>query len=350
MEYSRLAKGHFTSTGNAQAIVLPFVPDAVELYNFTAATTPAQFGVPHAYWDDDMGQGAAQFEVFDVTPALITGTTLTTGISTFSAGVPQYGSAKQIASITKANPAVVTTAAAHGYATGDVVIFQGLFQSATTGMPQLCGMPFVITVTGATTFTIPWNTNQSNYTALAASPAGAVVRKVLFPYLYFPGVSFISAITLGASTTISTTANHNMVVGQEVAFRIPTQWGTSELSSPDLYSNPLYGYVTSVASATQVVVNINTTSGYSAFNSNPSVAQVQAGLSFPQMVAVGDSNLGPVSNAFLPVTINSATIGGAFQNNTRQGFIIAAGAAGAASLVGAASDVIYWRALLHDFG
>jgi len=47
-EYSRMAKGKFTSTGNAQLVVLPFVPDFVEIINYTAAATPANHGVPFA--------------------------------------------------------------------------------------------------------------------------------------------------------------------------------------------------------------------------------------------------------------------------------------------------------------
>src|SRR5690606_38044134 len=109
--------------------------------------------------------------------------------------------------------------------------FTGLFQSSTTGMPQICGMPFVVTVSDATTFTIPWDTNQSNYTALSGNPTGAFVKKVLNPYLYVPGVSFISALSVGATTTVTTTTPHNLVVGQEVAFRIPQSYGTVQLNS-----------------------------------------------------------------------------------------------------------------------
>jgi hypothetical protein len=50
-------------------------------------------------------------------------------------------------------------------------------------------------------------------------------------------------------------------------------------------------------------------------------------------------------------TINGPAIQGAFVNNTSQGFVIGAGTAqgdASAVLIGAASDVIYWRAFLHD--
>ncbi|HEX5553448.1 MAG TPA: hypothetical protein VFX43_09390 [Chitinophagaceae bacterium] len=347
MEYSKLASGKVTGvTGGIIPVNLPFIPNVVELNNFTASTTPASGGVVRTYWTSDMAQASAIQYVFNATPVLTTQTTTTGGISTFSAGAPLLGSTQQIVSITKANPAVVTVTS-HGYSTGDVVIMTGLFQSTTTGMPQIASMPFVITVTGTDTFTIPWNTNQSNYTALSGSPTGALVRKVLYPYLYFPGVKVISAITTGSTTTIDTTSNHNLVVGNEVAFSISSPWGTTQLSGTSSsianYGQELTGYVTAVNSATEVVVGIDTSSGYTAFNSNPTVAQAIAGLTPPQMRTIGDNNTGSATNAYLPTTINGPSIGGAFQNNTRQGFIIGNTSSGTTS------DVILWTAYAMDY-
>lgn len=369
-EYSRMAKGSFTSTGAAKVINLPFQPDSIEMWNFSAAGTPAQNGVPYAYWDASMGQGTATAQYFNATPVLSTGNITANGFSTFSAGqLLQYGTTLTVSSITKASPAVVTTSSNHGYASGDVVIFEGLFETSTTGMPQINGIPFTVTVTGATTFTIPWNTNQSNYTAISGAATGTPrVKKVLYPDIYFPGTSVISAITLGTTTTIDTAKAHNFVVGQEVAFRIPSQWGTVELNSlPNTLvpGSPVYGYVIAVTDYNTVIVNIDS-SAYTAFASNPTVASVP-GLSYPQIVAVGDVNTGGVQISSgsalypppysLPIsttrvnTINGPAIQGAFVNNTSQGFIIGSGAlTGLAStvLVGANGNTIYWRAYLCD--
>ena len=365
-EYSRLAQGSFTSTAAAKAIYLPFQPSMVEVWNYSAAGTPAQNGVPYGMWQSDMGQGYAVINAFNATPVLTTDIITSGGISTFDAGLSlQFGATQQISGITKAAAGVVTTASAHGYSTGDVVLFQGLYQSSTTGMPQICGIPFVITVTGTTTFTIPWNTNQSNYTALSASPSGAYVKKILYPFLYAPGKSVITAITTGTTTTITTTSPHNLVVGSEVGFHIPRVWGTAELDENNntlIPSSPVYGYVTSVTSSTVVVVNIDST-GYTAYTSNQTVAATQAGLSFPQMIAVGDVNTGGTAissgSALYPSpsvnsvsTINGPAISGAFVNNTRQGFIIGAGVGAtltSAALIGANGNVIYWRASLPDY-
>lgn len=367
-EYSRLAKGSFTSTGAAKAVYLPFQPDTIKMWNYSSFATPAQHGVPFAYWDSAMGQGFAIENVFNATPVLTTDYVTSNGFSTFSAGLAlQYGPTKQIIGITAANPAVVNVTA-HGYKVGDTVVLYGLKQSATTGMQQIAGMWFTISAVGdADHFTIKWNASGSNYTALSGSPTGATVKKVLYPDLYLPGENVVSAITTGTTTTITTTTYHNYVVGQEIAFRIPSVWGTIELNSlPNnaLPGQPIYGYVTSITDNWTFVCSINST-GYTSFNVNQPFASYP-GENFPQVVAVGDVNTGgavitstsplypspsfPTSSGGVS-TINGPAINGAFVNNTRQGFIIGAGVGvgdSSSVLVGANGNVIYWEATFHD--
>jgi len=397
-EYSKLARGSFitAATPVTQVVNLPFQPTRVELRNITAYSTPSQFAVSEAWWDIAMAQGTADIQYISAGSApwnVGVDYVGTAGISTFgllgsvNAGLTlQYGAQLQIASISKANPAVVTTASAHGLSTGQVVILEGLYQSPpTTGMPQIASLPFVITVTSPTTFTIPWNTNQSNYTALSASPTGAFVRQVLFPWNYLPGVNdiafllFSGAATAGSvfpttpanvpagQTYVATTSNHNYVVGQEVAFRIPPVWGTIQLNSlPNALvpGSPIYGYVVAVLSNTQFVVNINSAS-YTAFNSNPTVAQA-VGLTPAQVVAAGDINSGgfpytggalypapqfPTFSGGMP-TVNGPAIQGAFVNNTAQGFTVGLGVgtvqASAALLT--PSSTYVWTAMFFDIG
>lgn len=371
-EYSRIARGKFTSTGGAQIVNLPFQPDRVRFINYTTANSAvASQNVVAAEWDAYMGQGFAVQQGYNATPTLQYDTVTSNGISTFSAGqLLQFGPTLTVTDITKASPASVTTSAPHGLTSGDVVILEGLFQTTTTGMPQINGIPFTVTVTSTTAFTIPWNTNQSNYTVISGAATGTPrVKKVLYPYLYFPGTSFISNITTGTTTTIDTTDAHNFRVGQEVAFRIPQQWGTVQLNSlPNTLTpgSPVYGYVIAVTDYNTVVVNIDS-SAYTAFNSNQTVASVP-GLSYPQIVAVGDVNTGgePISSGSVlypppiiePIgtsqfgTINGPAIRGAFVNNTSQGFIIGVGAGTVLTtsvLVGAAGNVIIWEAFLHDY-
>ncbi len=380
-EYSRMARGSFTSTGAAQVINLPFQPDYVEFFNYTLANTAATSqNVISGKWQYPMAQGSAVIQGYNATPTLIFDTVTANGISTFSAGqMLQFGPTLTVTDITKASPASVTTSAPHNLKSGDVVILEGLFETAATGMPQINGIPFTVTVTAPTTFTIPWNTNQSNYTVISGAATGTPrAKKVLYPYLYFPGTSFITLITAPNGTTIptgtvqiDTTDAHNLVPGQEVAFRIPSPWGSVEFNSlPNTLTpgSPVYGYVDSVIDYNSVIVRVNNSATFTAFTSNPTVASVP-GLSYPQIVAVGDVNTGGVQISsgsalypppyFVPIgttrfnTINGPAIQGAFVNNTSQGFIIGAGAGTVlttSELVGAEGNIIYWRALYHDLG
>lgn len=362
-EYSRMVKGSTTvlAAGGTAPIKVPFVPDYVEFINYTAQDTPTATWIVKGWWDANMGQGAATYDFFDTGPVYSTNSISAAGVTTFEAGqMLQYGARQQIVGITKASAGVVTVTG-HGYVSGDVVILYGLNQSSTTGMQQIAGIPFTITVIDANSFSIPWNTNQSNFTALSGSPSGAYVKKVLYPNLYAPGVSIISAITTGTTTTIDTTAAHNLVVGQQVAFRIPSIYGTIELNSlPNVTipGSPIYGYVVAVTDYNTVVVNITST-GYTAFNSNQAFLSYP-GQQFAQMVAVGDINTGGVQisagSALYPppytmpigtTTVNSLggpAIQGAYFNNTYAGFMLGTGLA----VAGQSGQTIYWRAYLHD--
>lgn len=385
-EYSRLAKGNYVVTGgvlgvsapNVKIINLPFKPDFVELINYTQAATPAAHGIPFAWWDASVPPLTFSGVNYDTIVDVYSSTTARNtdmvkvggGISVFYAGLSQqYGPGIQIVSIAKSTtPTIITLAAGHGYAVGDTIIMRGLFQSATTGMPQINGIPFTITAVTATTVSINWDSSGSNYTALTGSPASAFIFKVLYPFLYLPEDNFISAITLGNTTTIVTTMYHNFEVGQEVAFRIPNAWGTTQLNSlPNLVipGSPVYGYVISITDNWTFVVNINS-SAYTAYTDNISVANVP-GLTFPQVLSAGDVNTGgnlitagsplypppsfPTSTNRIP-TINGPAIRGAFVNNTSMGFIVgnAASRTDTASWVGGSvGDVIEWRAYLHDY-
>lgn len=382
-EYSRVAKGHFTSTGSAQVINLPFQPDAVQFWNYTAANTAATSqNIISAYWDASMGQGFAVIEGYNATPALIYDVVSTNGINTFSAGtLLQYGAlqghnqgAITDFSITAASPAVVTTIGNHGLQSGNVIVFENLFQSSTTGMQQMAGVPLTVTVTSATQFSVNWNASGSNYmafnTATATNNVGTY-KQVLYPYLYAPNQAVITAINTSTSV-VTTAAAHNFVVGQEVAFRIPPAWGSFQLNSlPDntIPGSPIYWYVTAVTQNTftlglnnfgQTLAAANIT----AFTSNVSFAGART---LPQVISAGDVNTGGVQysgSALYPAplvysgagtgqvsTINGPAIQGSFINNTSQGFIIGAGAGRVLTtgvLVGANTNVIYWRAYQSD--
>lgn len=377
-EYSRIARGNFTAAGTAMAaasgyVNIPFRPDFVELWNYTNINTaPAASKVTRAWWDSGLivsNKNPTMVELYSSGSVTTFDTITAGGISTFYAGLAlQYGALLGVTAITKATQAVVTTASAHGYNIGDTVILQNVAIGTSNDMILLNDVPFTIVAVGSTTqFTINWNTSTSNYTALTAQTVPTVM-KVLYPFLYLPQDNVISGITLGATTIVTTTMYHNFEPGQEVAFRIPAQWGTTQLNSlPNniIPGSPIYGYVISVTDNWTFVVNINSTS-YTAFNTNPATPNI-VGLTYPQVLSVGDVNTGGVSintfqNALYPSplfpnpnnrvpTINGPAIKGAFVNNTEQGFYIGTGTAttNTSATLMTTGDIIYWQAYLFDF-
>jgi hypothetical protein len=103
------------------------------------------------------------------------------------------------------------------------------------------------------------------------------------PQYYEPSRFVISALTLGIVTNITTSVPHNYVVGQQIRVLIPPFYGTYQISGQQ-------GYVISVPSSTQVIVDINS-SGANAFVSSPSYGPTQ-----PQIVAIGDVNSGVINS------------------------------------------------------
>lgn len=369
-EYSRLASGQVTSTGGATVVALPFIPNFIEISNSTRAA--AASGVTRAWWETDMGQGAAFVVTTAAGPA--DGTSFIsaatgTGFTTIQAGLSlQYGPLTKLGASggiakTNATTLTVTTTAAHGLIPGNWVIFQNLYQTSTTGMQQLAGIPFeVLTVGSSTTFTVGWVGNAANLTAITTGGlnTNASFKKILYPVLYAPGVAFPWTITVSAGVgTVNTTAPHNFQIGQEIAFRIPSIYGANELNElPNLLipASPQYFYVATVPSATSFT--FNSAPAITAFSvANPAFLSFP-GLGFAQVVATGDVNSGgfPYAGAALypsptvyngfslntMTTINGPAIQGAYINATFQGFVIGSGVAGTAS------DTIYWRAYMHD--
>jgi hypothetical protein len=100
------------------------------------------------------------------------------------------------------------------------------------------------------------------------------------PQYYLPSVFDISALALGSSTMVTTSVNHNYVVGQLVRLLIPQSFGSFQL-------NEQTGYVTSIPAANQIVVNINSTQA-NAFKIGVTTTPAQ-------IVPVGDINTGVVN-------------------------------------------------------
>ena len=117
---------------------------------------------------------------------------------------------------------------------------------------------------------------------LIVGPIAPESNPPINPQYYQPSVFNISAISLGPTTTVTTTVNHNYVVGQLVRLLISQLYGAFQL-------NEQSAYVISIPAANQVVLNLDST------KSNVFVANPSSGSTQPQIVAVGDVNTGQIN-------------------------------------------------------
>lgn len=118
------------------------------------------------------------------------------------------------------------------------------------------------------------------------------------PQYYQPQFFFISNISLGQTTTVTTTVNHDYVIGQECRLLIPQGSGCRQL-------NEITGFVTTIPAANQVTLNINSSMNVDPFT--PSTFTIK-----PQIVAMGDVNTGAINASGRSPT--STIIPGSFIN------------------------------------
>lgn len=335
-EYSKIAEGTLTvvTGGVAQFLNLPFVPHSIEMWNKTkwGNVTGAQIQEAIGFSEDPAGTAYLESTVNASSPVQVGTSKLSSGgFSFLQAGQPLYGPVKAMAStfVTQASAANVTVTS-HGYAVGDVVLIYG-----TTAMLQIAGIAYTVqTVVDANNFTI--DVNSSGF---ASAATAGFVKKVLYPDLYLPGNRYITAITSsGVNTVVTTSVNHNMVVGQEVTFTIPPQWGMTQLDQAALAAlNPqIKIYVISVTANT-LTCNIDS-SAFTAF-AYPTSAVAALGMTFPQVTPIGDQNSGGLAPGGV---LTNLYIPGAFATNTRQGVLIGA------SILANTSDVWEYRVVYPD--
>lgn len=119
------------------------------------------------------------------------------------------------------------------------------------------------------------------------------------PQYFQPRIFEISAMTIGSTTTVTTSKNHNYVVGQLCRLIIGQTWGTSQL-------NEELGYVISIPAANQITLNIN--------SQNANAFKTGIGTN-PQIVPVGDVNTGLISTTGIQLPNGVVPyIPGSFQN------------------------------------
>ena len=117
-------------------------------------------------------------------------------------------------------------------------------------------------------------------------PIPAYQNLPIEPQWYQPRMFVISNISLGVTTTVTTIANLDYVIGQQVRLIIPNKYGSTGL-------NEKIGYVTSIPALNQVTIDINS-NGVDPFISSPTFLPFQS-KTLPQILAIGDVNNGPIN-------------------------------------------------------
>lgn len=122
------------------------------------------------------------------------------------------------------------------------------------------------------------------------------------PQYYEPSRFVISALSFGTTTLVTTSVDHNYVIGQNIRLLMAPTYGAYQL-------NGQTGYVLSIPSTTQVVVGINS-NNTDAFNPSGT------GTTSPQIIAIGDINSGQ-TNSSGPSSV-STFVPGSFINISPQ--------------------------------
>jgi Flp pilus assembly protein TadG len=149
---------------------------------------------------------------------------------------------RTVSAITKANPARITTSAAHGFATGDIVNISNV---AGGGFTALNGMSVAITVTSTTQFTLN-GVNSTGYSGSYTANSGRVTTG---------SARIASAISKTNPGQITTTMAHGLNTGDAIYITSAAGGGFTALNNRE--------FVITRVDATRFTLNGTSTSGYS---------------------------------------------------------------------------------------
>lgn len=117
---------------------------------------------------------------------------------------------------------------------------------------------------------------------LITGPVPAESNPPIQPQFYAPRRFVITDITLGSTTTITTSLPQDFVVSQQVRILIPVTYGTRQLNNQT-------AYVIDIPSDTEVVINIDSTL-YDPFISSSETTK-------PQIIPIGDISFGGINTS-----------------------------------------------------
>lgn len=307
--------GTFTSDGNPLQISVPSGYSDFEMINITdIGSTAANNNVMKARGTSSMSSGSAYYSPKTSGAATLDPeTTTTTGGFTFLADDALLTIGAAVATsgtdINRANPAVVSTGSTTGLVAGSTVVRM----INNTGMFQVSGMDFTVgTIVANTSFQLKYLDSSG----FAADSTAGFYRIVNATNRYYPRSRYITAITQATSAVITMSVSHGFTVGQEVRIVVPSAFGMTQI-------NGQLGVITAVStgSTNTITVNIDS-SGYTAF-AFPTSAVAAAGVTFAQVVPVGEAAINSSSQAYgnllddatKNVSITGITVGATVQTS-----------------------------------
>lgn len=119
------------------------------------------------------------------------------------------------------------------------------------------------------------------YNTVISYPVPAFSNVPIHPEYFRPRIFDISAISIGLTTTITTSINHDYPIGQQVRMTIPPSFGTRGL-------NEKSAYVISIPAPNQIQLNIISI-GYDPFILSSATTKAQ-------IAAIGDINSGAINS------------------------------------------------------
>lgn len=285
-----IVTGTFTSDGNPLQISIPSGYSDIRLINITdIGSTAANNNVMRAEGSSSMAAGSAYYSPKTSGAATLDlEVTTTTGGFTFLADSSLILIGAAVATsgtdINRANPAVVSTGTTTNLVAGSSVVRM----INNVGMLQISGMDFTVgTIVASTSFQLKYLNN----TGFAADSTSGFYRIVNATDRFYPKSRYITAITQATSAVITLSVSHGYTVGQEVRIVVPAAFGMTEI-------NGLLGVITAVTtgSTNTITVNIDST-GFTAF-AFPTSAIAAAGVTFAQVVPVGEAAINSVSQPY----------------------------------------------------
>lgn len=331
-----ILSGTFTSNATSQLVNVPLDIIKFEIFNETYfGATTADTRCEGAFWIKDLAAGSAYRwnKTSGAATIALTNMVTTGGFTLIDPTAAQLQAVLTGTAVSQAAPASVTSAGTGTLVNNDIVRVYKV-----TGMQQIAGMDFsVSSVVANTSFSL------TNIDSSAFGAAGTAIsyQKLNYQDKYYPRRRFITNIgASGTSAIITMSVTHGFTVGQAVRIIVPTAFvssGTNPFSATGTQASTAVPATITAINATDgsgftntITVNVNVSGFTFAF---PTSATAASGVTFPQVVPVGEAATTAAGSTNAANLLDDATV----NQGVGQMFM-------ASSLLGANNDIYRWIA------